>query len=374
VTSVRAVRGEEALERTLFIGITAFRWAAWVWMAITLTIDVNNSSPTEPVNHPGVAYALVAVALGFTVWSTITLRQDARRLDSPVVLAVDVTISLSLLFLDPWVYGSDHAQRLGSSWAIATILSAAVLLAGRGGFAVGLLLGSARLLGMWLWEPGDWQGDDTVGGLSAMVLYSLAGATAGFFAIKLREAERAVSRARAREEVARTLHDGVLQTLAVIQRRSDDPELVTLAETQETELRQFLFGIDRPPGDLATRLRDAAARAQQAHGLRADVVLVGELPRLPDDTVDALTGAVTEAITNAAKHSEATRVTVYVEPGDDDGLFCSVMDDGGGFDPASTAEGVGLSRSIRGRITEVGGTVEVDARPGRGTELRFRLP
>jgi signal transduction histidine kinase len=60
---------------------------------------------------------------------------------------------------------------------------------------------------------------------------------------------------------------------------------------------------------------------------------------------------------------------VFAEPVDGE-LFCSVKDDGGGFDPGATEEGTGLGRSVRGRIGEVGGRVEVDGRPGRGTEVR----
>jgi signal transduction histidine kinase len=55
-------------------------------------------------------------------------------------------------------------------------------------------------------------------------------------------------------------------------------------------------------------------------------------------------------------------------------VFCSIKDDGTGFDPARTEEGVGLSRSIRGRISEAGGRVDVLSRPGDGAEVCLWLP
>jgi signal transduction histidine kinase len=207
-----------------------------------------------------------------------------------------------------------------------------------------------------------------------MVIYALGGAVAGFFAIKLREAEREVAATQAREEVARTLHDGVLQTLAVIQRRSDDPELRSLARDQERDLRLFLTGATRPAVDLLAALRTAAATVERRQGMRTEVVTVGDLPALPDEVVAALAGAVSEALTNAAKHGDADRAIVYVEPQDDGGLFCSVKDDGAGFDPATTTDGMGLARSIRGRVEDVKGRVEVDSRPGGGTEVRLHWP
>jgi signal transduction histidine kinase len=65
---------------------------------------------------------------------------------------------------------------------------------------------------------------------------------------------------------------------------------------------------------------------------------------------------------------------VYAEPADEGGVFCSVKDDGTGFDTASTTEGVGLARSVRSRVEEVGGRVEVDGNAGRGTEVRLWVP
>ena len=77
--------------------------------------------------------------------------------------------------------------------------------------------------------------------------------------------------------------------------------------------------------------------------------MADDLPKLGDDRVDALAGAVSEALANAGKHGGAGTVTVYAEPDDDGGVFCSVKDDGRGFEP-EVPEGVGLTRSIRGRM------------------------
>jgi signal transduction histidine kinase len=85
--------------------------------------------------------------------------------------------------------------------------------------------------------------------------------------------------------------------------------------------------------------------------------------------VEALSGAVSEALTNAGKHAQSQRVTVFVEPNDAGGLFCSVKDDGAGFDTRMTAPGVGIDRSIVGRMVEMGGRAEVLSRPGHGTEV-----
>jgi signal transduction histidine kinase len=221
--------------------------------------------------------------------------------------------------------------------------------------------------------------------ISTGVLYASAGAVGGYAARLLRRAEQEISAARAREDaararedMARTLHDGVLQTLAVVERRTDDPVLARLAREQERDLREYLFGTGHDAivgagGDLGSALRANAGRFEDSFGGRVQVLVADDLPALGPDAVEALAGAVGEALTNAGKHGAADRVTVYVEP-EQDGVFCSVKDNGRGFDVAATPEGIGLTRSIRGRLAEAGGRVELRSRPGDGAEVCLWLP
>ena len=166
-----------------------------------------------------------------------------------------------------------------------------------------------------------------------------------------------------------------LQTLAVIERRVADDDIARLAREQERELREYLFGADRQAGtragDLATSLRAAAARYEDAFGGRVEVLIADDLPRV--QAPEALVGAVGEALTNAGKHGHASRVTVFVEPGDDGGVFCSVKDDGRGFDPTATVYGTGL-QGMADRLEAIGGTLEVVSAPGRGTTVGGRVP
>ena len=94
--------------------------------------------------------------------------------------------------------------------------------------------------------------------------------------------------------------------------------------------------------------------------------------RYPAPVEAAAYFACLEALQNAAKHSGA--VTVRVElSGTREALELEVADDGRGFDPATTPAGVGMS-NIRGRVESVGGTLRVEAAPGRGTRVRAVLP
>jgi len=359
---------EDALVRGLLTGIAAFRWLAWAWMAIVLVVSRGDLEADGA--QPWLAVVLVGAALLVTAGTGLLARTDPERLLTLPVIGAELAVGFSLGAGDGWVFAGDHAQSLGSVWPLAGVLTAGVAWAGRGGAAAGAVVGLGRLVGDLFQERStEPLGDMTVTASSTFVLYALAGGVAGYATVKLREAERRISTAQAREEVARTLHDGVLQTLAVVQHRANDPDLARLARDQERELREYLFGDEPASGELGARLRQAAARFEDHHGGQSRVIVADDLPRQSDAVVDALVGAVAEALANAGKHGEAKLVTVYVEPSGDGSLFCSVKDDGRGFDGAT--EGIGIAGSIRGRLAEVGGRVEIDGNPGRGTEVRL---
>ena len=352
-------------------GLAALRWGAWLWMATALVVSRGD------VERPGLALTLVGLALAVTVVDTALLRSDPAALLRPGPVVVELAVGAALVLGDGWAYEPGHAfsasHSLGSVWPLAGVLAVGVAVGPLAAGLAGGLLGLCRV-GAVVANGAEIDSATKVLSLaSTAVFYALGGAVAGYLARLLRRAEREVSAAKAREEMARTLHDGVLQTLAVVERRAD-PAVARLARDQERELREFLYGTPATDGDLAAALRAAAGRFENAFGGRAEVLIVGDAPVLDGASVAALAGAAGEALANAGKHGGADRVTVYVEPADDGGVFCSIKDDGRGFDPEAVAEGVGLSQSIRARMAEVGGRVEIASESGTGTEVCLWLP
>ena len=182
-------------------------------------------------------------------------------------------------------------------------------------------------------------------------------------------------RAAERAEVAAHLHDSVLQTLALVQRRADDPrEVVRLARMQERELRTWLMSGDADPareGSLGAALDEIAADIEREHGVPVDVVRVRDCPSAG---LQAVLLAAREAIANAARHSGAASVSVYLEV-EAQQVTVFVRDRGRGFDPnVVAADRQGISGSIVGRLERAGGHGEVRSAPGEGTEVELVLP
>jgi signal transduction histidine kinase len=185
--------------------------------------------------------------------------------------------------------------------------------------------------------------------------------------------------AEERAQMAAHVHDSVLQTLALIQRSSDDPQhVVRLARAQERELRAWLFD-GRPPGAIgedATTLAEGVGLLQRQveadHGIAVQVVMVGDCEL--DEALRALLDAAREATVNAAKWSGADQASVYAEV-EADTVMLYVRDRGRGFDPDAVPEDrQGIAQSIRARVARFGGSAVVRSAPGEGAEVQLSMP
>jgi phage shock protein PspC (stress-responsive transcriptional regulator)/preprotein translocase subunit SecE len=176
-------------------------------------------------------------------------------------------------------------------------------------------------------------------------------------------------RSQERAEMAAHLHDSVLQTLALVQRRADDPgEVAALARRQERELRAWLINAPRPSGTVAAALEAAAAEVEASHGVAVDVVAVGDAPL--DEVGEAVVAAAREALVNAAKFAGGP-VSVYAEA-DEERIEVFVRDRGPGFDLEDVpADRRGVRESILGRMERHGGRANIHTAAGGGTEVEL---
>ena len=185
-------------------------------------------------------------------------------------------------------------------------------------------------------------------------------------------------RVEERADIATRMHDSVLQTLALIQRRADDPQkVVQLARMQERELRSWLFeGRDPNQADqdmtFVSGIRQIQQDVESRYGVPVEAVMVGDCEL--DDSLNALLAAAREATVNAAKWSGASVISLFaeVEPAE---VSIVVRDRGQGFDPEAVPEDrKGLAESVHGRMTRRGGTAVVSSAPGEGTKVSLKMP
>ncbi len=209
-----------------------------------------------------------------------------------------------------------------------------------------------------------------------LVVGGLALILGPWMAVLLRDRrEERLQRIRAdeRAEMAAHLHDSVLQTLALMQRADDPARMAALARRQERELRGWLYGGGPEPNQATVRaaVEHLAGVVEDRHGVVIDVVAVGDAPLGPD--MESLVAAAGEAMTNAARWSGCSTVSVFVESAPE-GVEVFVRDRGAGFDPAAVdGDSRGIRDSIRGRLDRVGGSCDISSSKGHGTEVRLHL-
>jgi signal transduction histidine kinase len=189
-----------------------------------------------------------------------------------------------------------------------------------------------------------------------------------------------------RERIARDLHDSVIQDLFAvglglqgISEQLSNSTASTLDDAVDRlddvveRLRSYIFQLRATRGrrQLDDRVQEVVSRMGSAYPtavtLEIDVTTLQD-ERLEDDVVNI----VTEALSNALRHSGGTRIEVVVDS-DDEWCGIVVRDDGSGFDSADVAQGFGLA-NLSARAGTRGGNVEIRSTPGAGTTVEVRLP
>ncbi len=191
-----------------------------------------------------------------------------------------------------------------------------------------------------------------------------------------------------RERIAHDLHDQVIQRVFAVGldlqgaiARIREPELAqrlsrSVDELQAviTEIRSTIFNLQHPAdsgeGGLAARIHTVFDQMTSNRDVAATLNLTGPLSIIAPELAAHTEAVVTEAVSNAVRHSGADKITVSIAVGDD--LSIVVTDDGSGI-PADNKRNSGL-RNLARRAESVGGVFRLSDVESGGTQLIWRAP
>jgi len=344
--------------------------------------------------HRGAAIAVLFTMAVWTAWTGIVYhRTTTPRRALLSFLAADFAVGagavLSTDLVDTQARIQAGALTLPTVWSSAPVIAVAIALGWRGGVAAAALMGVADLV-----ERGALSQDS----VHNIVLMGLTGAAIGYVTELGRTAELTLVRAqrleaatRERQRLARDIHDGVLQVLALVQRRGAEiggagRDLGRMAGEQELALRSLVNswhevedGAGGDPVDL-----DLSALLGRLAGPRVTLSGPGAPVTLPGPVAREVAAAAAAALDNVRRHGGAgadglgARAWILVED-EGDTVVVTVRDDGPGIpegrlEEARSAGRLGVAHSIQGRLRDVGGRVDVVSVPGQGTEVEMRVP
>ncbi|WP_221355518.1 MacS family sensor histidine kinase [Streptomyces beigongshangae] len=387
-----------SVEQPLWRALTAYR-------VLTLLYAIGLfAAHRDEFIRPEVAAGFYVVLFAWT-FATLPRVASAASCTKPF-LAADLTIALTGILLTPVADAHDRiaadGPTLPSIWTAGSVLAFAVKGGWRWAAFASALVGVANVV-----QRGTVDQDT----FHDVLLVWVASIAIGYVVEVARASERTLARAleieaatRERVRLARDIHDGVLQVLAMVQRRGsaiggEAAELGRLAGEQEIALRTLVSeglvpvsrvsedraegavvrAVDEPdprddpaPRDLRPLLAPYAGAKVTYSGPGTPVLLAA-------GAAGELAAAVGAALDNVHRHAGAdARAWILVEDEPDE-VIVTVRDDGPGIPGGrlAQAEGegrLGVALSIRGRLREIGGTAELISVPGQGTEVELKVP
>ena len=331
-------------------------------------------SNTDHVTAAVLVLAAMAVWTGVTAWAY----DDPGRRGAPLLVA-DLLVALAAVLVSPLVKGADLQATLPGFWVVSSVLAWAVHWRWVGGAVAAALVAVADL---------SIRSTVTTVQYGNLLLVLLCGLIVGYAATLLvrmaaarDRAQREAAEAHERAQLARVVHDGVLQVLALVQRRGAElggevAELGRLAADQEAALRAL---VQRRTTTSPEGSADLAAALSGLQSALVTVAVPGTPVVLPAAAVHELLAVVGSCLDNVRTHvGEDAAAWVALEDRGED-VVLTVRDDGPGIAPGrldvARDEGrLGVSESIQGRVTDLGGTAELVSAPGQGTEWEVTVP
>jgi signal transduction histidine kinase len=332
--------------------------------------------------RPGLAWLVLASIVAWTVLTCLAYSFDVTRRIHTIVIDLLVTLALmssSVLVLSPDQLAEviQRTPLLTTVWASGPVVAAAVHAGRVAGALFGLTVSAADV-----WVRGTVTIDtarDAILLVGTGFVLGLAATAARRATEQLRRAARVEAATAERERLARSIHDSVVQVLARVRARGDHlegeaGELARLAGEQEIALRSLFSAT--PPG--ASGEQDLAGALQMLAGPSVEVSVPATAVPLPAGDVEELVAVTREALANTARHGgpEAKSWVLVEDLGEE--VVLTVRDNGPGVNNGQLADAendgrMGVSRSIRGRVADLGGTLTLETGPGRGTEWEVRL-
>ena len=338
----------------------------------------------DDLTHPVVTGVLCAVLILWSIACGVAYLQGFGR--RPAWVGTEIAVVLALVLSTEWVapehWIAENQSWPTTLWATNATLSAALQFGPVGGMATGLavMAAAAALKGYVSVNLG--RNATIVIEVAVGLAVGMAAQTARRAHAELERALRLAASVEERERLSRTVHDGVIQVLALVSRRGreiggETAQLAELAGEQERALRRLVSAPD--PGRGAGGTTDLGALLRRRASDRVSVSLPADPVLLEHEVADELFAAATNALDNAATHAGPdARVYVLLEDLGDS-VTVSIRDDGVGIDAGRLAEAVreghvGISKSIVGRMDWLGGRAELHTEPGGGTEWELTVP
>jgi signal transduction histidine kinase len=363
-------------ELALWRAVAVFRILALGYAALLLAIT------SDDYARPALAWAIIA---GMAAWTAVAVvgyeRPDRRR---PALLAADLAVAvaavLSTRLVDEAARVATDAVTLPTFWAAAPVLAWAVAAGGGAGALAALAVGAADIAE---------RGRVTLPTAHNVVLLVVAGAIVGYGTSLVRRGERAYASAvrveaaaRERERLARDIHDGVLQVLALVARRGAEAGGEAARSAASPGTRRRPCARSSPAVEASSAVPGETADLCDALAAYAGSGVTFAMPATPvvvaAEVATEVAAAIGAALDNVRRHAAGAHAWLLVED-EGDSVVVSLRDDGPGMAPDRLAEAaqqgrLGVAQSVRGRVSDLGGTVEIRTSPGAGTEIELRVP